>query len=377
MPAKILFVDDDEENLVVCEAHCGRDFDVLTCSNAEQALQLLAEHEVGVIVADQRMPGTTGVELLERVRIEYPDTVRLLITAYADLNAAVGAINRGQVRRYIRKPWEAEDLKAELHSSMELYEMSGKLRAMSARLRETERVYSLGIIAASVAHELRNPVSWVYGNLRHIRMELAKVQQSLDEAGTAEPVAEKFQEIEDALNDAQVGIDRIMEIVRGIELPNRQSDSPEEAVDLDSVIRLSLKLVAGEVRHCTEVRYQPEVRARTSGSQTKIGQIVLNLIVNAIQALAEPGPDRKEIRIALGADTEWAYLTVSDSGQGIPEEARSKVFDPFYTTKKQQGTGLGLAISQQIATELGGTLGVDADPELGGARFRLKLPLLR
>ena len=114
MTAKVLFVDDDEANLVVCEAACGEEFPVLLASSAAQALECMKKEEVGVIVADQRMPGTTGVELLERVREEYPDTVRMLLTAFSDIQAAIQAINRGRVRRYLRKTWEPGELKAEI-----------------------------------------------------------------------------------------------------------------------------------------------------------------------------------------------------------------------------------------------------------------------
>src|SRR5206468_5843155 len=109
-PSYVLFVDDDEDNLKVWEAACSEDFKVLTASSAEQALTLLRENEVGVILADQRMPGTTGVELLARVRTGFPETIRMLISAYSDLGTAMDAINRGNVRRYLRKPCDVQEL---------------------------------------------------------------------------------------------------------------------------------------------------------------------------------------------------------------------------------------------------------------------------
>jgi response regulator RpfG family c-di-GMP phosphodiesterase len=121
MNPKVLFVDDDESNLLVCEAVCGDDFDVLTAQSGAVALELMRLHEVGVVVSDQRMPSMSGVELLERVRSEFPDTVRVLVTAYSDVHAAIDAINRGRVRRYLKKPWEAEELKAEVADALERY----------------------------------------------------------------------------------------------------------------------------------------------------------------------------------------------------------------------------------------------------------------
>ncbi|HXK19697.1 MAG TPA: response regulator, partial [Polyangiaceae bacterium] len=192
MSAKILFVDDDEANLVVCEAACGSDFEVLTASSADEALACMRRDEVGVIVADQRMPGTTGVELLERVRVEYPDTVRLLITAYSDVQAAVAAINRGRVRRYLRKPWEPDELRAELTDALDVCSMSRKLSALEVRLRETERVYALGVVAASIAHEMRNPMMWVTNSLTFAQKELRRLAEQV----TAGALKQQIEEIE-------------------------------------------------------------------------------------------------------------------------------------------------------------------------------------
>src|SRR5262245_12500509 len=105
MTYDVMFVDDEPENLTVFEAACADRFSVLIASSARQALELLRQHVVCVLIADQRMPFMTGLELLERVRVEFPDVVRMLMTAYTDVKTAMDAINRGQVRRYLVKPW--------------------------------------------------------------------------------------------------------------------------------------------------------------------------------------------------------------------------------------------------------------------------------
>jgi C4-dicarboxylate-specific signal transduction histidine kinase len=149
-----------------------------------------------------------------------------------------------------------------------------------------------------------------------------------------------------------------------------------EIVDLDGVIELSLKLVAGELRGAATVIYEPQLRPHVRASQTKVSQIVLNLVINAIQAMEGLPKDKSLIKLKVTTDDAWVYLSVSDSGEGVPPSWREKVFDPFFTTKQKQGTGLGLAICHQIAVDLGGSLRVEDDPELGGARFVLQLPLV-
>src|SRR5690242_17677827 len=253
MKPHVLFVDDDPSNLVVLEATCADDFEVLTAPSAEEALELMKKHEVGVLLTDQRMPVTTGVELLERVRTEYPDTIRMLVTAYSDLGAAIDAINRGQVRRYIKKPWQPEELKSELADALDVYRMACRMRSLERRLLETERLYALGVVAAGIAHELRNPIDYIGGNLTHVKSALMSLRQALDAADPRELVQARARipDAIEAISEAEDGVRRIFDIVRGIELPTRQSR--DETCDLAEVLRLTLRIVRGEMLATTEL----------------------------------------------------------------------------------------------------------------------------
>ncbi len=371
MNVKVLFVDDDEANLIVCEAACGEAFEVVTATSAESALECMRREEVGVIVADQRMPGTTGVELLERVRLEFPDTVRVLITAYSDIQAAIAAINRGHVRRYLRKPWEPGELKAELTDALDIYAMTRKLSAVEVRLRETERVYALGIVAASIAHEMKNPMMWVTNSLVFAEGELRRLTESASEG----PAKARLEEIEASLTDARTGVDRVLDIVRGIELPTRSDADTFKPVDLAEVLRLSLRLVSGELVRCASLELDVTSAPKVKASSTKLGQVVLNLIVNAMQAVSNRPRSQNLISVRLHSDEAWAVLQVADNGPGIGERDFDRIFDPFFTSKAGVGTGLGLAISRRIVEEIDGTLIAGTDEHLGGARFTVRLPL--
>jgi C4-dicarboxylate-specific signal transduction histidine kinase len=369
--AKVLFVDDDEANLVVCEATCAGDFEVVTASSADAALEIMHREEVGVVVADQRMPGVTGVELLERVRHQHPDTVRVLITAYSDTQAAIGAINRGCVRRYLKKPWEPAELRAELRDALDVYSMTRKLAAMEVRLRETERVYALGVVAASLAHELKNPMMWVTNSLAFAQSELHRLAQEVPAAA----LKARMQEIEASLTDTRTGVDRVVDIVRGIEMPTRSDSGALKPVDLAEVLRLSLRLVSNELTRAASLELDVTPAPPVRGSATKLGQVVLNLVVNAMQAVSARPRAQNVISIRLRVDPGWEVLEVADNGPGIAEAERERIFDPFYTSKAEVGTGLGLAISRRIVDELDGTLVADRDERLGGARFTLRLPI--
>jgi two-component system, NtrC family, sensor kinase len=374
MSPKVLFVDDDESNLIVSQAVCGDEFDVLTAADGAEALALMRTHEVAVIVSDQRMPNMTGVELLEQVHLEFPDTARVLVTAYSDVHAAIDAINRGRVRRFLKKPWEPSELKAEILDGLERYSTQRRIKELERRLIQTERVYALGIVAAGIGHELRNPISWIATNLSHSLSELADLRRMLDgrDAGRA---AAKIDEIQAALQDASTGTERVIEIVSAIQLSMVRPASESELVSLEEVVRLALRLVEGDLRRAGHVELDVQTSAWVSGSRTQLSQIVVNLLVNAIHALAKTPMDKAAISVRVSADERIARLEVADSGPGVPEQDRERIFDPFFTTKPGVGTGLGLAISRKIALDLGGTLEAGRDARLGGAVFVLRLPV--
>lgn len=367
---KVLFVDDESANLLVCEAACGDAFEVLTAQSGAEALQVMRREEVAVVVADQRMPGMTGVQLLEQIRAEYPETSRLLITAYVDVPATIDAINRGHVRRYIKKPWEPSELKATIRDAFEVYEMGKKLRHLERRLTNTERIYALGVIAASIGHELRNPISGILAGLQAARIEL----DELDEKRTSiDAVRAGVGNLRDALGDVAESAERVRDIIQGIEFSARLQ-TELKVVDLGEVIRLALKLVYMELRRTASLKLDVASPVRVTGTKTKLGQVVLNLLVNAVHAVSKGTPSSQTVSVRLLSRESWAILEVSDSGPGVNERDYERIFDPFFTTKGDVGTGMGLAISRAIARELGGTLEVARDPDLGGALFRLKLP---
>jgi C4-dicarboxylate-specific signal transduction histidine kinase len=374
MSLKVLFVDDDESNLAICAVAFGEEFDVLTASGGAEALALMRSHEVAVVVTDQRMPFMSGVELLERVKSEFPDATRVLVTAYADSHAAIEAINRGRVRRYFEKPWDTRELKAEILDGIERYSTQRRIKELERRLIHTERVYALGIVAAGIGHELRNPISWIATNLQHSLNELGELGRAI-ESEDDERAASRLEEIRAALQDANTGTERVIEIVSAIQLSMVRPASESELVDLEDVVRLALRLMEGELRRAAHVALDIQSGARVSGSRTQLSQIVVNLLVNAVHAVSKLPLDRAVIAVRVSADDRLVHLEVADSGPGVPDPDHERIFDPFFTTKPGVGTGLGLAISRKIALDLGGSLEVGRDARLGGASFRLHLPV--
>jgi two-component system sensor histidine kinase/response regulator len=374
MERTILYVDDDTANLTVLQAACADEFAVVTAESAEAALEIMRQHEIAVLLVDQRMPGMTGVELFEATREHYPDAVRILITAYSDLTDAINAINRGQVRGYLRKPWEPEQLKATLRDALEVYETRRKVRELERRLLETERVYSLGVVAASVAHELRNPLTALLTTLDLADMRLKAIIDGLGSGRSIAPdEVDSVKKVVEQISRARQAVDQITEITSGIELSHRRRDE-ERTTDMKEVANLTLRCVRAELLKRAQIQVAIEPSPPVLGSPNRLGQVVMNLLINALQALPDRPRGQNVVSLRLRPAGDFVRLEVEDNGSGIPQDVLGKIFDPFFTTKTHGGTGLGLAISKQIIEEVRGRISVDS--EVGrGTRFSVDLPV--
>ena len=373
MTAHILFVDDEEPNLVVFEAVCGDDFPVLTASSGSAALELMEEHEVGVVLTDQRMPGMTGIELLEKVESEHPDAIRLLITAYSDLQAAEDAINRGHVRRYMRKPWEPEVLRAELRDAIDLYNLNTRVKELEQRLLDTERAYSVSVVAGGLANELRNPVGWIRNNLTVIETSVEAAVAALEEATPNVTRAQgTLAQVANAVTDARDGVKRILELIE--EMAKAPEETPAEVVDLADAVRVALrKAESSGLRGRALIEVATGVEPKVMATRTNLVQIALNLLANAIQRAASRQDAQGIVRVSTAVKEGKAVLDVSDNGTPIAADQMDAVFKPFGVGGRLHGAGVGLAISKRIAEELGGQLEVSTTDDKE-TRFRLTLP---
>jgi two-component system NtrC family sensor kinase len=372
----VLYVDDEPINLRVFEANFKHRFRVLTCTSGAETLERLRGFgEVAVLVSDQRMPGMTGVELLEKARELLPDAQRMVITAYSDMQAVMDAVNRGQVSRYFVKPWVKEELLGALDEAVRVYGLTLRVREMQARLLQAERLATLGQVSAGIAHELMNPVSYVSQNVEAMRMELAAVTAYLTPRLLERPDAAAqaaLEELPHILDDVEQGALHIRKVALGIRNQVRGLDV-EETSDLADVAGFVSKLARGEIRNRAHLQVRGAA-VNVHGGPVKLSQVLLNLIVNAAQAMDEATSGG---RIELGWEAESddaVRVWVTDNGRGIPLELQQRVFEPLFTTKPVGvGTGLGLSICRELVTELGGTLTLSSEVGKGTTvEFRLR-----
>ncbi len=240
-------------------------------------------------------------------------------------------------------------------------------KRMQRQLVLADRMASIGTLAAGVAHEINNPLTWLSGSLDILERELDRMERD----GSA---GDRLGVLRDAVRAAVDGTRRVSTIVGDLRTLSRPPDEPLEPIDaadvLDSAVRIATKQLHERARLVREYEDTPEVLA-THG---RLGQVFLNLLLNAAQAIPPGAPDRHEIRLRVrpGADGR-VVVEVSDTGPGIPPHLLSRIFDPFFSTKPGEGTGLGLSISLAIVTRLGGEL--VAEPGKGeGTTMRVLLP---
>ncbi len=356
MRRSLLYVDDQRENLVVFRAAFGQHFDILEANSASRALELLSAHEVPVMVADQRMPDVTGVELCEIVKRAYPHTIRMILTGYTDSEAMMEAINRGQVYSFITKPWERQALFSVLLRAFEAHDLTVSNNALAERLDHAERCAALGRCAAGIAHEMRNNL-FILPLVELIENKYQQHAELVELARIARLTHDRLKELLDEVKSFVHMDDKnchklrtnLGHVVREtVALAGMHENIPRQA--------LSLVIQADPMVHCHKGRIQ---------------QVVFNLIKNAADALKPHKQPRIEVTVAQ--ERSDAVIAVRDNGPGIDPKYIQQIWEPFFTTKGDDGTGLGLDICRRIVQNHAGT--ITCYSELGrGTTFVVRLP---
>ncbi|NBD10678.1 MULTISPECIES: sensor histidine kinase [Corallococcus] len=367
LPA-VLYVDDDALNLRVFDANFGQRFRIFRCSSPNEALALLEQRrgEIGVVLSDQRMPGMTGVELLERARTIAPDAKRMLVTAYADMQAVIDAVNRGQVTRYFVKPWDRAELLAALEDALKIARLELRIREVEGRMMKSERLATLGQVTAGIAHELMGPVGYLTQNVSSLQRDMHRVVQYVSRHLATDPDADVSSTVEDLpalIKDLSEGASHLREVALGLRAQARGEDM-EATADVAEVVSFAVKLARAEVRDRARLTSNGEP-VRIVFGPVKLCQVLLNLIVNAAQAMEGTGRAGR-IDVRWAARDEEVVLSVVDNGCGIPVALQERVFQPLFTTKPVGiGTGLGLSICRELVTQFGGQLRLSSTPGEG------------
>jgi signal transduction histidine kinase len=374
--AHTLLVVDDEPDVVKSIKDLFRlDYRVLGTTRPSEALEILGHNDVHVLLTDQRMPEMSGVEFLGKTRAEHPETIRLLMTGYADIRTVIDAINRGHVYRYITKPWDPEELQTIIKDAVERYDLIAerrslvqKLQESNTRLQQSDELKTAFIRVAS--HELRSPMTILIGAVR-----LAQKTPCLDELSQ-----QWLGRIDRAANRLGHLVD---ELVSMLELGRFDQTLDRQPTDLADLINQA----ADDVRPFVEQRHQqltvqtaPDLGA-ASIDAGKIRDALNHLLLNAIKFT----PDGGTIALAAQRIDQSIELSVTDSGVGIDPTNLSRIFEPFFTGFDvsrhssgifefgKKGLGLGLSVVKAFVQMHGGQVAVQSVVG-GGTTFTIRLP---
>jgi two-component system probable response regulator PhcQ len=332
----ILYVDDEEKSLKYFTRAFSEQFRVLTATNAQDGLKLLEEHkdEIGLLMTDQRMPGEKGVWLLERARQLRPQIIRILATAYADMEAAIAAVNTGAIYKYVTKPWDPPELENTLKRGLEFFmvqrERDQLLREKMSVLHNmmiADRIVSLGLLAAGLSHHIRNSLVAVktFLDLAPAKME----EEKMDLTGLRNPdfwreyyqnVQGQVEKINNLLKDLWTASEKPpFEFRDPVHLHTVVSDVIAELKDgfaakklqVENHISASLPILhVDKPKFCRlfELLLKDEIASLPAGSR-----ITLSAKADASKT----------------TDQQYVEIEVRDNGPGLPKEALRLVFDPF------------------------------------------------
>ena len=323
---------------------------------------------------DMRMPpGWDGLTTVKHLWAADPALQIVICTAYSDCSWSTLAqeLGRRDNLLVLKKPFDSIEVIQLAHALTERWSlrraMEGRLSQLESELRLSERLATVGTLAAGVAHEINNPLTFVIANLDYVATSVQHLRTVCPEHGLV-------QELADAVEEARQGSERVRRIVGDMKKLSRADDQTLALVELQSVLEATLNLAGTDLRERARVRTNFRQVSPVQGNEARLGQVFLNLLINAIQAIPPGRAAENEIVVELGTDeANDVFVEIADTGSGIAPEVIPRIFDPFFTTKEPgMGTGLGLSICRSIITALGGRIQVKSTPG-AGTTFRVTL----
>jgi signal transduction histidine kinase len=380
----LLIVDDEVDVLESLRHQFHRMYRVLTATTGTQAASLLNDHEVQLILSDQRMPGMQGDAFLSQARRIQPEAIRMLFTGYADIQAVINAVNEGHIFRYILKPWDTVELEGIIRQAADQYDLLAERKRLIAELQaanvqllhaneELARAGQLKTAFIEVAsHEFNTPITLVLG-----LTELLK----LANPGRAEDEWDILRQITNSGRQLSRLVTNMLTLLRSEDFRRTLQRSP---VNLADLIRGVVEQVHPFV-HARQLQLDMSIADDLGTFEIdadKISAVLVNLLTNAIKFT----PDHGQIGLSahLGDDDD-AVIEVLDRGVGLEPEALKHLFQPFFTQFdpsrhssgdfgfNKRGLGLGLSIAKQFIEMHGGHISAESVPEKG-TRISIRLP---
>ena len=395
---KILIAEDDPTSRITLKTILHKwGHEILVAEDGNQAWEILRADNPKLAIFDRMMPGIEGAELCRRIRKKANGNYIyiILLTAKVENEDIVTGLDAG-ADDYITKPFDREvlrsrvavgtrivqyeTLQAEKNIQLQRYgsEMEKQVEERSKQLVHAERMATVGLLSAGIAHEINNPATFIAGNIQTLGKFYEDVEPILRErtqqdCENSEKLGFILDEMPKAVEGIRNGVRRISRIVTGLKSFCRKNENSVAACDINTCIEQALELCHNALKyHVTIERDLTENLPGIMANSQQIEQVLINLIVNAADAMMEKGQGTLSIK-TQSADNS-VVVKISDTGPGIPDDKLDDIWQPFFTTKPpDKGTGLGLFTVRGIIENHEGLLSLE-NKSSGGAEFTITLP---
>ena len=428
-PATVLIIDDTPANVAVLADYLeDQGLRVVVAQDGEEGLERAQFVKPDLILLDVMMPGMDGFETCQQLKLnpELKDIPVIFMTALTDSSKVVNGFAVGGVD-YVTKPIQIEEVLARINTHLSMRAMHqqlseqnlvlrqevamrlqteaelqlvsdeqqlliGKLQQAHDQLLQSEKMASIGQLAAGIAHEINNPIGFVNSNMGAVQGYFDTLFKAIDACGEAiaqgpdqSQIAARFGQLKqaaeidylkddfaDLMKESLEGLKRVKDIVQALKDFSHVGESNWLAADLHRGLDSTLNIVNNEIKYKAEVVKQYGELPLVKCLASQLNQVFMNLLVNAAHAIKEFGV----ITIRTGCTgPDWVWVEISDTGQGIPADIMKRIFEPFFTTKAVgSGTGLGLSLSYGIINKHGGRIEVRSEPGQG-CSFTVHLPV--
>ncbi len=354
---KILYIDDEANNLLGFKASFRLDYDILIANNTNEAFSHLEKNpDIKIIFCDQRMPDKTGVQFFEDIRGKYPFPIRILITGYTDIESVIEAINRGNIFRYVKKPWTDADIRSCITEADKYYTTHSIL---AVKNKELQKAYDeLDKFAYSVTHDIRRPLVSILGAI--------EVAQHIDDI-------HEIREMLNMMQDSVKNLDNFIQSIHDYYNINR-GQLQIVVINFDELIQELLETYRitsriNNIQFTTNINRQEDFRS----DKMSVKIILNNLISNAFKYQSKNNTEKK-VDLSISIVTGIATISVRDNGIGIAQEHIGEIFDLFFrATTEEVGSGFGLYTVKDALIKLNGQIKVDT--VLGeGSTFTVTIP---
>jgi two-component system, sensor histidine kinase and response regulator len=344
----ILYLDDEINNLTAFAAAFRREFDILTASTVEEAVEHLTTKKFAVILSDQKMPDISGVEFFESIRHDHPHSVRVLVTGFADMVSVIDAINKGHVYRYISKPWNLDELKLCINTCVDKHNKEIELISKTTELEKSNSELEKFVYSAS--HDLKAPIASILGLIKVVKLQ--------NQDSEIDPIIQMIDTSAQKLNEFVTNIIHYYQ--------NLKTEEVIKEIDLTAMLDQIIGKHQGN-ESTANIHFEKDIAQSSpfKADEYRLNIALSHIIGNALKFIDSEKP-LAQIAISAVINREKLYFKLQDNGIGIEPDKLPHIFEMFNRNDpKNVGSGIGLYIAKESVERLNGKIHVESAMHIG------------